>query len=407
MKQKHKIKYGTIKQNKSQKTYSSKVITLLHAKKFYTNIKDCVYGDSAFIQIPKKFSTISNAEETILTIKKLFAVLMNLKVREVFFDYSQCEELGLCASALTDIIALECKKYRKMKNINTHFAGNYPKTEEAKKMLIMSGLPKHLNLFDYKDSKIKLLDIMKNKDQDTMTTKIIDYYDECLKTQKYGLSKIGRNAFGRMIGEVIDNCQRHSGKSSTYYAAGYFNIEENQDYGKFRLIIFDFGDTMYETFKIGTSDYTRKLVDEKIRKHTNFFDKKWNEEVLTALYLLQYNVSRTRESANGSGGKGTIDLIENFMKIGMQNDEVKPQMILYSGKSYIYFDTTYKLEEQLIDNKNVKIIAFNKDNSLDIVPDKNYVYKVNEYFPGTMISIEFYLDHKYMDQILEAEKNEP
>lgn len=95
-----------------------------------------------------------------------------------------------------------------------------------------------------------------------------------------------------MIGEVLDNAKNHGEKLSTYYAAGHFNIGEGCEHGKCRLILFNFGDRIYETLNSeDTTEYTKKQLKEKIKEQTSFFNRKWNEEPLSTLYSLQYNVS--------------------------------------------------------------------------------------------------------------------
>lgn len=43
------------------------------------------------------------------------------------------------------------------------------------------------------------------------------------------------------------------------------------------------------------------------------------------------------------------------------------------------------------------IITFNKEQDLDLPPDKNYVKRLNNRFPGTIISMEFYIDRNYIN----------
>lgn len=49
-------------------------------------------------------------------------------------------------------------------------------------------------------------------------------------------------------------------------------------------------------------------------------------------------------------------------------------------------------------------IAFNEDNDLNKKPDKKCVYNLQNKFPGTIISMELYLDRKYFEQLLSEEE---
>ena len=381
----------------------NKVITLLDSKKFYGKA-DIIYN-SVKIEIPRVFSLIENPEETILKLKQIYSSMMNLNIVNIEFDYSNCEQLGLCASSVTDILVLNALKYRKFKNSKVYTHGNAPKTKEAFDIFFISGLPNHLGIINYQNKNVKKLDIIKNEPQDKMSEKIIEYYNECLLTQHYSLSPEGKNIFGIMIGEVLDNAKNHGGKLSTYYAAGHFNIEEGCEHGKCRLVLFNFGDSIYESLNSDdTTEYTKKQLKEKIKEQTSFFNRKWNAEPLSTLYSLQYNVSSKRKSQHDNRGKGTIKLINSFMQIGQNNEGKKPKMAIISGRCHILFDTTYNLKEEIIDGKKVPIIAFNEENDLSKATDTNYVKKIEEYFPGTMISIEFYLDRKYIESQMEANK---
>lgn len=406
MRQKHREKYNHIKGMKSgengKKRYiPNKVINLLDLKKFYQKIE--INNNIVIVEIPEKFSLITNPEESLQTLKKIFTAIQNEKVQELFLDYSKCEELGLCASSVTDIIILNGIKYRKIINKPLNTRGNVPKSKEAREIFIISGLVKHLGISKIENNNTVRLDILKNEEQSKMTDKIIQYYDRCLNTQNYQLTVQGKSKFAHMIGEVLDNVNQHAGDLATWYASGHFNIDKDRKDGKCRLVLFDFGDSIYEGLnREDTTEYTKKLLKDKTKEHYNIFNKKWNEEPLWMLYVLQYNVSRKRVDIDDDRGKGTIKLINNFMHIGKNMDGNNPIMAILSGNGYILFDSTYNLKEEIVNGKKIPIIAFNEENDLSKKPDSKYVKRIDEKFPGTMISMEFYLDKEYIEKQMEA-----
>lgn len=406
MRQRHREKYHHIKgtqgeKNSKKKYIPNKVIKLLDLKKFYHKLER--KEDIAVVEIPPVFSLITNPEESVQTLKKIFTAVQNEKVQELFLDYSKCEELGLCASSVTDIIILNGIKYRKLINKPLNPKGNVPKSNEAKEIFIISGLLKHLGISKIENKNTVRLDIIKNEEQGKMTDKIIQYYDKCLNTQNYQLTVQGKSKFAHMIGEVLDNVNQHAGELATWYASGHFNIDKNRKDGKCRLVLFDFGDSIYESLnREDTTEYTKKLLRDKTKEHYNIFNKKWNEEPLWMLYVLQYNVSRKRVDIDDDRGKGTIKLINNFMHIGKNIEGNNPVMAILSGNGYILFDSTYTLKEEIVNDKKVPIIAFNEENDLSKKPDSRYVRRLDENFPGTMISMEFYLDKEYIEKQMEA-----
>ena len=93
------------------------------------------------------------------------------------------------------------------------------------------------------------------------------------------------------------------------------------------------------------------------------------------------------------------------MDIGANIDNKKSLMSITSGKCQILFDGTYKLEEKVNKDKKYYQIAFNDSNNLNNKPDKRFVYNLQNKFPGTIISMEFYLDRKFFNMLLNKEEN--
>ena len=144
----------------------------------------------------------------------------------------------------------------------------------------------------------------------------------------------------------------------------------------------------------------------KLSEIYNFLDQfTYTEEILWTLYSLQQNISKKRKDINDDRGNGTIKLIKSFMDIGANIDNKKSLMSITSGKCQILFDGTYKLEEKVNKDKKYYQIAFNDSNNLNNKPDKRFVYNLQNKFPGTIISMEFYLDRKFFNMLLNKEEN--
>jgi hypothetical protein len=92
-------------------------------------------------------------------------------------------------------------------------------------------------------------------------------------------------------------------------------------------------------------------------------------------------------------------MIEFFQNLGRKDDaKLEPKMCLLSGSAYILFDSRYKMLSEPVDNEMRSTIAFNSTNSLLDPPDKNNVKKIHGHFPGTIVSLKFFLDKKYLSQ---------
>ena len=380
----------------------NKIVDWLDINNFKKKVRRKRNQQEIIIIVPKIFSFIKNPEDTIKTLKKIFYSGMNKNIKCINLDHSKCEELGLCASLLTVLILKELKKKRKN---DISYKGNVPKTEDANKLFHISGIIKQLGIADLKSIDTKTLDIISNKNESEMAEKIVDFYQECLRTQNYVLSDAGENFFYKMIGEVFDNAQQYSGSYGTWHAQGYFDKpQNNEEYGKCRLVLMNFGHSIYDGLKLpDTTELTRKQLVKQTNKTKKLFNFDFTEEILWSLYALQKNVSKRREKSgkNSDRGKGTMDLIYSFTKIGDNKYKDKPIMSITTGNCHILFDGKYNLIE--VQHKNgvkIPMIAFNKKNSLKQKPDKSNVFSLKNKFPGVVISMEFYLDRTYMQSIL-------
>lgn len=394
---------------KTGKYTYNKVMEFLKMKKFSYKTKKG--GKKKTLKIPKVFCFSRNPDETINKIKILAGYLVNKTTEEIFIDHTECEQLGMCASLVMDAIITEALKVR---HRPIHINGKLSeKSEYVNDILRESGIVKHLGFKSTKKNNIKVLEWIVNGESDKVGEKVSEYFESCLKTQKLMLKPEGFNLLAEMIGEVVLNCRDHGGKYATWYTAGHYNLYKDESYGEFHLVIFNFGQTIYEGLKSKeTSEEMKENLNNITKKHIGFFKGNWDEETLWTLYALQSGVSRFKTRIKRSEdtrytptrGTGTIRLINDFQKIGTYNHNEKPIMSITSGNAHIYFDGKYRLkEETLYNDTKADIIAFNKENDLNIPPNKEYVHRIKEYFPGTIISMKFYINR---EKYIEEDKNE-
>lgn len=391
------------KQKNSQKLFLKKVLDkkpifkIFNEKKFYK--KPEIYDRVAFIDIPEVFSFSKNAFDTINVIKEIAYAAKN--EYSIFLNHENCKEIDLAASLVMDTIILEYRNACKKLKLKVNFSGKLSRCSNVNDVLRFSGIVHNLNIEKTREnSRFKLLPLTKNEESGIMTTKIIEYYTSCLKTKGYGLTEEGENYFSTMIGEVISNCSDHGGENVQWYALGHFITQD----GECNLTIFDFGDTIYEGLK-NKSMYQKTI--NKLEQLTSFHRKMFHhtdEELLWTLFSLQHGISRLNSMQDETRGQGTIDLIDSFQKLGSKYDKEgniqKPIMSITSGNINILFDGTYTIKE---DENNLKVIAFNEENNLEKEPDKKYVKNIGNYFPGTVISIKFFIDREYIEEL---KKNE-
>lgn len=389
-----------IKKNRVKKNYE--LVDFLKKSNFKSRVNIHTNRRNRIV-IPKVFSFIDNPNETIRTLKKIYYLYSNEKVNSIYIDYDLTEKLDLCASAVMDSVILECDKYRDSINKPVSLSGRYDNSKkEIKNILEISGIVKHLGFESKLPDCIKKLDMIECGDSDVVSTKVTNYFNECLATQNYELNRSGVGIFSEMIGEVLNNCKLHSGKFKKWYTLGHYFLNDN--YGECQIVIFNFGNSIYESLKSeSTSKETLESLNNISNKHKGFYKKLiWSEEALWSLYSLQDGVSRVRDSVKEPDrGTGTIKLIGSFQKIGKTADGQIPLMSVTSGSSSILFNDSYYLESKEFNGEERQIIAFNNENDLFKLPDSKNVRIITNKFPGTVISMKFYLDREYIKALME------
>lgn len=393
---------------KTLRVEKTKVQKTLEKNEFIKKVD--TINKKAIIKIPREFCFIRNPEQTLEVLKQINYFFEKTKIEEIFFDYSECELLGLDASVVTDVIVIDGLKYRKRLDIPSKLNGNFPKTNSAIQVFINSGLLKHLDISDgVEDPLVERLEpFVKNKSSLDLTNEVILYYQKCLQRNGYELTSKGIDKFNNLVGEIIDNLGNHSGEDGDWFVSGHFAQRENNELGKGTLTFISFGNTIYESLKEPTvSPIIRKKLDAHTKCHKKLFEVgSWDEETSWTVFALQYKISRFNSKADPDRGTGTIKFIQNFSILGKTFENDKPLMTILSGNTHILFDGTYNLKSKIVRNKEIPVIAFNKENDLRKRPDKKVVKLLKNKFPGTIITVEFFVDRRYLKSIKEEKDDE-
>jgi hypothetical protein len=365
----------------------------------------------ATLRIPKIFSFIDNPVQTLETIEALRRAIVPPSTKELKIDHSRCKKLDLCASVIMDVTLLQAQARRKGNQLN--LAGTYSGDIDVNMMLRGSGILKQIShpdsilpeeveatirtcdLFSGKASKIE-----RSRKCDEAATKLTDYFNECLRMEKFELSSSGKFRLSSLVTEVIGNAEEHGGR---WYTIAYFRQSDEQ-LGHCHIALFNFGRTIYESlWEDAASEELKSRIDALIRKHQDegllrsLLHPTWEEESLVTLYALQEGVSRLSFTKKGiDRGNGTVNMIEFFNQLAGGSQ----RMCLISGKTYILFDGEYDLHKTMLESgEERRVIAFNKRNNLDEPPDRNHVRTLPVGFPGTIISIRFDLDRSNLERL--------
>ena len=392
---------------KNRKIYKKLSLTQFLNKSGFKKKVKCHRKRINKVEIPTNLSLISNPNESIEVIRKIYTLACNHNVENIFLDFKNVKELDICASTIMDTIILEIINKRKKSNRNIALSGEYYGNDyKVKSILEVSGIVKHLGFELEEPPNIKKLELIECGDSGAVSTKVTEYFNDCFQIFNYQLTKRGRLYFSKLVGEIIDNCKLHGGENSKWYTLGHFFNEENQV--ECQLVIFNFGNTIYESLKDSSTTYETKESLERMKKvHSNYFEKLfWNEEALWTLYALQDGVSRKRDENDPDRGSGTVNFIDSFQKFGDTSEGKIPKMSIISGNTFILFNNKYKLEDIIIRGQKRKVIAFNNENDLCKPPDKSNVKIIKNKFPGTVIALKFYLKKDYIEKVIKEDENE-
>ncbi|MGL5049217.1 MAG: hypothetical protein ACRC6A_02130 [Fusobacteriaceae bacterium] len=369
------------------------------------------------IKMPKTFSIIENPDTVFNILKEILNSSYSL-TEEIDFDYSEVEKVDLGAVLLKNVICL-CLRERGM-----NFSGNFPgvndldsskeikgKYKEAIEIIIYSGIFKvlQMNPDEYigKRSRPLTLELRGNgKNYINIPCKkiklgrveyeITEYFNKVLKVSVgKQLTENGVRVFDKIIGEVVANCQEHSGDFNQYFCSGHYT-QLTEGVGRYQLTIFNLGQTIAEGLENSKHipDTLKARIEELIKIHSEkkyLWSKSWDKESLLTLYSLQNKVSRMYNEKKVRG-TGTVRMLKSFQEVGgCCKDDCIPKMTIISGSTQIIIDNSKICE------LNQKQITFNESKKLEDPPNQNYVKKISSFFPGTIISLNIYLDKTWIE----------
>lgn len=268
------------------------------------------------------------------------------------------------------------------------FSIGTPKVINDKQIHFNDIIPFHLRVRCRTSNK---LEIEAHRLKEIDTTDIIDHVKSCLsRMNKPELSADAISDLCQVVGEVLINAEEHS-TTDYRYLIGYFEEKHDPDhYGIFHLVVFNFGDTIYDKFKdpncpVPKTVERMKELSASYTKRKFFSPAKFEEETLWTLYSLQERITSKTNYKNR--GNGSIRFIESFLNLADNpaQDRHFSKMAILSGHTRIIFDGKYRLHSKTINNETYQVITFNESGKIEETPDPDYVNFAKEYFPGTMI----------------------
>ena len=386
---------------------------------FLKKIRQARLQSNGIVVIPSNFSFIDNEQECIDTFQRMLSALFVENLQSVHFDYTQCKNVSLGTQALFDIILREYDSFltrSKKANVSNaklfpnYFGGQNINEQSVKEMIWSVGSPANLNIGEFcaptiERFKLRTYSDYSVKDEQTRrdkkeldTTEMIDYVVNSLRRMGKKLTPKKLDDLCTIIGEVLINAEEHS-TTRHRFSIGYFKEEqcESNHFGIFRLVILNFGATIYEKFKAPdcpNQDYVQRMqeLSQKYTRRNFFVSNKFDEECLWTLYALQEGVTSVSTNCY-KRGNGSIRFIESFFNLkGTDTVDNQSRMTIISGRTKILFDGKYHIVEKINTNgEKFKRMTFNNTGNIEDMPDASNVMFMKNYFPGTIISAEILL----------------
>ena len=224
----------------------------------------------------------------------------------------------------------------------------------------------------------------------------IDTLDMWLNAAEITLSEIGRGHVGQIIGEAIDNAERHSegedGRGRWWIAGFMTDRPDEKGSSAFHchLGLLCLGSSIAASIASAPGNM-RSEISLYTSKHQS---KRQSESTLSTVYAVQDGITR-----DPPGGVGLLDMLSLAAELGQSEDGINAAVAIISG------DTCILASEPFISPHDNPVIGrrlwFNNENSLDRPPDNNYVFTMPFEFPGTLVSLRFQIDSDYLKKKVE------
>lgn len=295
------------------------------------------HGRIRGLSLPKVFSLLEAPEPTMEFLQQLLTYSGTESVKHLSFEAKQCGTIGLDALVAMSVFLMRAKQRRKDEN-RLSISGTWPEDLSMRIMFKASGVPHHLGLPESRltpeqEKLVHRCELYNGRavpsryalarQRNEATQNVRTYFDRCLNTVGFSLTREGKSRLDKLISEVIGNAEEHGGP---WYTIGHWQLGESGEgrrYGVCHLAMFDFGNSIYESFLTEEASPTivaqlRSLSD--LHTQRGWFDRlkgTWDEETLWTLYAIQERVSRfSGLPGHETRGNGTRDIVQFFLQLG-------------------------------------------------------------------------------------------
>lgn len=381
------------------------------------------------ILIPKHFAMCDNYSSVMKIASQFASSVYDYPGMVITLDFSICEKVDVAALFFIQVLRLEMTE--KLESFQSRlqytkivpsFKITLPKSANVIRLLRTSGYPVGPELEDlhldttfnanstlgYFKGSAKQKHYRENR-KGVCASRVVDFFNHCLSQHGHILNARSRNSFDGIITEVLSNCEDHSDRD-TWFLTANFSKETGQGddentVGELNLTIMNFGESFFEGYEKtkNMNHLAYDDIDYSVTEMLKEYPKlSIGKEQLFTLIMMSDRISRLSYK-DSSRGTGTIKLLNSFLNLGDFVDKEKniiPNLSLFTGNTHLICDNNYKP----FIRDNVYLLSLNNEKDLTIPPVNSHLKKLNEKFPGTLISAKIYFNKKHLD-IKHGERN--
>lgn len=236
----------------------------------------------------------------------------------------------------------------------------------------------------------QLVSQQQNEAAESFITELQGWLEEVTSTDEtdaYQLTLNDEKNTVKIITEILDNAERHSGKSSTFLGKWLFSgfmAKRGRNtpipYYQCNIAIISPGRTISEAISATADQATLDVINEYVERHKGVRCPEALRTVVAAqpgMTTLRYGEAR--------GGMGIPKVVELMNRLGGRGDPKNlPEMVIVSGSSCLKFRYPYNSVDQ-----NRLHQWFNAENDSLSPPSEQHVVRLHKPFPGTVITMTF------------------
>ncbi|OAB83660.1 hypothetical protein A4G21_04700 [Brucella intermedia] len=251
-----------------------------------------------------------------------------------------------------------------------------------------------------------LLPQPREKVADEFVQALDDWLGVC--TDEFALTKHAKAHFASIIGELLDNAERHSSapsKDGGWSTAAFLVKRREGDKDVFRCYMgfLSVGASISDSMGYA-SVRMRAKVNQYLDRHRN---SGISRETLRTVVAMQDGVTRDNDAEfHQRGGVGLQEVLDLVNALGYTSDaENGPRLTIVSGRSCIKARYPYIFGRHT-EGKGMRTLWFNRENDPMEPPDREFVFDLENNFPGTIIGITFVFSKDDLKAAIDANKSE-